>query len=65
MYGYQLWQDIEGVRRKETFANRIERSGKTINTKADITVNIRPTPKGFVRTKTTNDFYNVKDINWG
>ena len=58
-------QDIQGVRARTTFAHMIERAGKTINTKEEITKNVKPTAKGFVRPRTDHNFWNVKDINSG
>ena len=58
-------QDIEGVRSKTTFAQKIKRAGKIIDTKAEIVQKVKPTPKGFERVRTTHDFWNVQDINKG
>lgn len=54
------------MRSRETFAIKLERSGKVINTKQEIAANIKPTPKGFTRTTTNINFsLNAEDINKG
>lgn len=60
-------QDIEGVRSRETYAIKLERAGKTINTKDEIMLDIHPTLKGFVRntTQPISSSLNAEDINMG
>ncbi len=54
------------MRSRETFAIRLERAGKVINTKQEIVATIKPTPKGFTRATTAINFsLNAEDINKG
>lgn len=51
------------MRSRETYAIRLQRAGKTVDTKSEILHGIRPTQKGFTRTTVFPDSLHAEDIN--